>query len=122
MDKPAGMLIHPSRSRISGTLANYVQGYYQKTGGQGAFHPITRLDRATFGVVLIAKNSHIHALLGELHRQGALNKTYEALVFGHMPAAEGRIDGPIARLPLPSMLRQVSPEGKPSLTEYRVLE
>lgn len=122
VDKPAGMLIHPSRSRISGTLANFVQGYYQKTGGQGAFHPITRLDRDTFGVVLIAKNSHIHALLGELHRRGALNKTYEALVFGHMPAAEGRIDGPIARLPLPSMLRQVSPEGKPSLTEYRVLE
>lgn len=63
VDKPAGMLIHPSRNRITGTLANLVQGYYARTGQQGAFHPLTRLDRDTFGIVLIAKNSHIHALL-----------------------------------------------------------
>ena len=57
VDKPAGMLIHPSRNRITGTLANLVQGYYARTGQRGAFHPLTRLDRDTFGIVLIAKNS-----------------------------------------------------------------
>ena len=54
VDKPAGMLIHPSRNRITGTLANLVQGYYARTGQRGAFHPLTRLDRDPFGIVLIA--------------------------------------------------------------------
>ena len=53
VDKPAGMLIHPSRSRFDGTLANFVLGYYQKTGQKSAFHPVTRLDRDTFGIVLL---------------------------------------------------------------------
>ena len=61
VDKPAGILIHPSRSRDSGTLANYVVYYYQQTGQKSAFHPVTRLDRDTFGVVLLAKNAHVHA-------------------------------------------------------------
>ena len=117
VDKPAGMLIHPSRSQFTDTLANFVAGYYQKTGQAAAFHPVTRLDRDTFGVVLLGKNSHTHALLS----QNPLEKTYEALVYGAPTQAEGVIDTPIARRPLPSLLRQVSPEGKPSLTRYRVL-
>lgn len=117
VDKPAGMLIHPSRSQFTDTLANFVAGYYQKTGQAAAFHPVTRLDRDTFGAVLLGKNSHTHALLS----QNPLEKTYEALVYGAPTQAEGVIDAPIARRPLPSLLRQVSPEGKPSLTRYRVL-
>ena len=62
-EKPAGMLIHPSRSKFDGTLANYVAGYYQKTGQKSAFHPLTRLDRDTFGIVLLAKSAHVHTLL-----------------------------------------------------------
>ena len=117
VDKPAGMLIHPSRSQFTDTLANFVAGYYKKTGQAAAFHPVTRLDRDTFGAVLLGKNSHTHALLS----QNPLEKTYEALVYGAPTQAEGVIDAPIARRPLPSLLRQVSPEGKPSLTRYRVL-
>lgn len=118
VDKPSGMLIHPSRNRITGTLANLVQGYYAKTGQQGAFHPLTRLDRDTFGIVLIAKNSHIHALL----QQQKPRKTYEALTFGGPEADEGLIDAPIARKELPSLLREIRPDGKPSVTHFRVLE
>ncbi len=119
VDKPAGMLIHPSRSRFTDTLANYVLGYYEATGQRSAFHPFTRLDRDTFGVVLLAKNAHIHALLSG---DGNMQKTYHALVFGVPERESGVIDAPIARLPLPSLLRQVHPDGKPSVTEYRVLE
>ena len=118
VDKPAGMLIHPSRSKFDGTLANYVLGYYQKTGQKSAFHPLTRLDRDTFGIVLLAKNAHVHTLL----QQEAVRKTYHALVLRGPEGEEGTIDAPIARRPLPSLLRFVSPEGKPSVTEYRVLE
>lgn len=118
VDKPAGMLIHPSRSRNTGTLANLVMGYYEKCGQNSAFHPMTRLDRDTFGVVLLAKNSHIHSLL----QQRAVEKTYHALVFGGPAEDSGVIDAPIARKPLPSLLREVRPDGKPSVTEFRVLE
>ncbi len=122
VDKPAGMLIHPSRSRNTGTLANYVIGYYRRTGQCCAFHPITRLDRDTFGVVLLAKNAHIHSRLSALHVEGKLEKAYEAMVFGGPETDAGIIDAPIARLPLPSLLRRVDPAGKPSVTKYRVLE
>ena len=122
VDKPAGMLIHPSRASITGTLANRVLAYYQKTGQSCVFHPITRLDRDTFGIVLLAKNAHIHALLNELHTAGKLQKTYHALVCGAPPAKDGVIDAPIARRPLPSLLRYVNQEGKPSVTRYRILE
>jgi len=118
VDKPAGMLIHPSRATMTGTLANRVIAYYRKTGQQSAFHPITRLDRDTFGVVLLAKNSHIHALLSA----GELRKTYHALVCGGPKEEKGIIDAPIARRPLPSLLRYVNQSGKPSLTEFSVLE
>jgi 23S rRNA pseudouridine1911/1915/1917 synthase len=118
VDKPAGMLIHPSRSRDSGTLANLVIGYYQKTGHPSAFHPVTRLDRDTFGIVLLAKNSYAHALL----QATPLQKTYHALTFGGPEADEGIIDAPIQRLPLPSLLRQVHPDGKPSTTKFQVLQ
>lgn len=122
VDKPAGMLIHPSRACNSGTLANRVAGYYQKTGQSSAFHPLTRLDRDTYGIVLLAKNAYVHALLNDLHGAGKLRKTYHALVFGCPSADSGRIEAPIARKPLPSLLREISPEGKPSVTEYAVLE
>ena len=118
VDKPAGMLIHPSHSQNSGTLANFVLGYYEKNGQQAAFHPVTRLDRDTFGVVLLAKNSHIHALL----QGGDVQKIYHALVFGGPREEHGAIDAPIARRPLPSLLREIAPHGKPSVTEFTVLE
>ena len=118
VDKPAGMLIHPSRSRDHGTLANLVIGYYQKKGLPSAFHPVTRLDRDTFGIVLLAKNAHAHALL----QAAPLQKTYHALVFGAPETDSGMIDAPIQRLPLPSLLRQVHPDGKPSQTRFAVLE
>lgn len=122
VDKPAGILIHPSRSRDSGTLANFVLYYYQQTGQKSAFHPVTRLDRDTFGVVLLAKNAHVHAALNGLHSAGQLQKTYHALAYGCPDRDSGTIDAPIARRPLPSLLRFVDESGKPSVTEYRVLE
>ena len=122
VDKPAGMLVHPSRAQNENTLANFVLGYYLRTEQASAFHPITRLDRDTYGVVLLAKNAHVHGLLTAQQEQGLIRKTYHALVFGGPQADSGIIDAPIARRELPSLLRYVNQEGKPSRTEYRVLE
>ena len=117
VDKPAGMLIHPSRSKNDGTLANFVFGYYQKTGQKSAFHPMTRLDRDTFGIVLLAKNAYVHTLLQQCH----VKKTYHALTAGWIHGESGVIDAPIDRRPLPSLLRFVGPEGKPSVTKWKIL-
>ena len=118
VDKPAGMLIHPSHCKNTGTLANRVLGYFNRTSQHCAFHPVTRLDRDTFGIVLLGKNSHIHRLLQECD----MVKTYHAMTLGGPEDEAGTIDAPIARRHLPSLLREVREDGKPSLTEYRVLE
>ncbi len=118
VDKPAGMLIHPSHARNTGTLANLVAGYYQKTGQQSAFHPLTRLDRDTFGIVLLAKNSYMHTLL----QSTDVRKTYHALTLGGPDTDSGTISAPIARRPMPSLLRQIHPDGKKAVTEFTLLE
>ncbi len=120
-DKPAGMLIHPSRHKNTGTFANAVLGHYVRTGQCSAFHPATRLDRDTFGLVLLGKNSHVHQRLCDLHDRGLLEKTYHGLVFGTMPEESGTIDLPIGRRPKPSLLRYIDPQGQPSRTEYHTL-
>ena len=120
-DKPADMLVHPSPRRMTGTLANRVIAYYQATGQPFAFHPVTRLDRDTMGLVLIAKASPVHERMVRQHTAGQLRKTYRALVFGAPASDSGVIDAPIARCPYPSLLREIAPSGQPACTEYRVL-
>ena len=122
LDKPAGMMVHPSSARNTGTLANRLTAYYQKTGQASAVHPVSRLDRDTFGLVLLAKNAHVHAKMNALSKAGSLEKTYHALVFGCPPEQEGLLDAPIARKEPPSLLRCIRDDGKPSRTAYRVLE
>lgn len=121
VDKPAGMLVHPSSARNTGTLANRLTAYYQKTGQPCAIHPVSRLDRDTFGVVLLAKNAHVHALLCAQSKAGKIEKTYHAAVCGVPPAAEGILDAPIARKAPPSMLRCIRADGKEAKTRCRLL-
>lgn len=121
VDKPSGMLIHPSRHKNTGTLANGVAAYYQETCQPCAFHPATRLDRDTFGIVLLAKNSHIHAALNKLHSESALRKTYHALVWNGPEENSGVMEAPIRRKPLPSLLREVAEDGQSAKTEFQVL-
>lgn len=122
VDKPAGLIVHPTFHRQTGTLANRVLGYYRRTGQSGAVHVLTRLDRDTMGVVVYAKNAYVHWLLMESLRRGEIQKTYLARVLGGPPEEEGTIDLPIDRLSPESLLRCVRAGGKPSVTRYRVLE
>ena len=121
VDKPAGLLMHPSFYRNTGTLANYLLGYYARTGQPCAVHPVSRLDRDTFGVVLLAKNAHIHAKMMEMLAAGQVQKTYEALVWQGPEAEEGRWSFPIARRGGGSLLREVRPDGQRAETRFRVL-
>lgn len=122
VDKPAGMLVHPSAARNTGTLANRLLAYYRETGQKCAVHPVSRLDRDTFGLVLLAKNAHIHAKMCDLSHCGQIEKRYHALVYGAPAEPEGLISAPIARPEGPSLLRCIAPGGKDSRSAYRVLE
>ena len=121
IDKPAGLLMHPSFYRDTGTLANRLLGYYRKTGQPCAVHPVSRLDRDTFGVVLLAKNAHIHAKMMEALKNGQVQKTYEALIWGCPDAEEGRWIFPIARKGGESLLREVREDGQTAETRFRIL-
>lgn len=121
VDKPAGILVHPSPNRNSGTLANALLGYYQRTGQSCGIHPVTRLDRDTFGVVLFAKYAYAHEQFRALLQSGNLHKTYIAPVYGTPPAACGEIDLPLTRVSDLSLLRTVDPSGKPCRTRYTLL-
>ena len=122
VDKPAGLLMHPSASRNTGTLANYLLSYYDETHQHCAVHPVSRLDRDTFGVVLFAKNSHVHAKMHQMQKEHQIEKLYHAAVVGGPKDDEGMIDAPIARLSPLGMLRGVREDGSPAKTRYKVLE
>lgn len=121
VDKPAGLLMHPTFYRTTGTLANLLLGYYRRTGQACAVHPVSRLDRDTFGVTLFAKNAHIHAAMVRAHQDGCIQKTYHALVHQGPDEAEGCWQWPIARKGEGSLLRQVDPLGQSATTRYKVL-
>ena len=121
LDKPAGQLVHPSPRKNEGTLANALLGYYARTGQPCGIHPVTRLDRDTFGVVLLAKNAHIHAKLCQLMKDGAIHKTYLAAVFGCPEQPAGEIALPVYKIGNGSLLRMVDPRGKRAVSRYRVI-
>ena len=118
VDKPQDMPIHPSRGNHLPTLANAVRFYM---GEAFVFRAITRLDRDTSGLVLIAKNQRAAAVMGREMMAKQIEKVYHALVSGIPEPREGVINAPIAREREDSIRRVVRKDGKDSVTEYRVL-
>lgn len=121
VNKPCGILVHPSRARYTGTLSNFTAGYLLEKEGSGVVHAVNRLDRDTGGVVVFAKNSYIKAILSDALGEDSAEKKYFAVVHGKMPAEEGTVDAPIKRLAEGDMMRGVAPDGQRAVTHYRVL-
>lgn len=118
VDKPQDMPIHPSRGNHLPTLANAVRHYM---GESFVFRAVTRLDRDTSGIVLIAKNQRACAILSREMTEKGIEKIYHARVHGVPSEKEGEILAPIAREREDSIRRTVRSDGKESLTRYRVL-
>ena len=118
LHKPAGIIMHPSATRNTGTLANQLLFYL----GSGTVHPVNRLDRDTTGVTVFAKNGYVKSILTETLRVGNIQKTYLAPVFGRLPEDSGVIDLPIDRLSPTSLYRTIREDGQPSRTAYHLLE
>ncbi|EMX4397977.1 RluA family pseudouridine synthase [Listeria innocua] len=121
INKPAGMASIPSQYHPTGSVANFVKGHYENQGLTSAIHIVTRLDRETSGLMLIAKNRYAHARLSSFLQQGLLKRRYQAFTSGTLEEEAGSIEAPIGRKDVSIMERFVTPEGKYAKTNYEVL-
>ena len=117
INKPAGMLVHPTVKEDGSTLYNFVKRYYEARNIESGLHPVSRLDRNTSGLVVFAKQPRIQFLLS----QQQMVKKYLGITANLPPAAEGIIEAPIARKEGSIIERCISESGKYARTDYRVL-
>ncbi|MCP1143824.1 RluA family pseudouridine synthase [Lysinibacillus endophyticus] len=122
IEKPPFMNTIPSREHPTGSVANFVSGYFQQKGIHSTVHIVTRLDHNTSGLVCIAKHSHIHHLMGLQQKRGQINKQYEAIVHGHVDLDEQQIIAPIGRSETSIIERVVRSDGQYSHTDVKVLK
>jgi len=119
--KPAGIVVHPTRTHTHGTLANGVIAHWLKKGEVRKFRPVNRIDRDTSGLLIVAKNQWASEQCARLQRERVLKRTYQAVVHGLVAADEGVVDAPIGNCNDSIITRQVREDGKPALTRYRVV-
>ena len=109
VNKPAGMVTHPSHGHLEDSLLTNLS---DKT-----LHPVMRLDRETSGLLIVAKDGYAHNMLAHAD----IKKSYKALCYGKFEPAEGTLAFPIARRPNSVMIRDCVEDGKPSVTHYKTL-
>ena len=128
VDKPAGLVVHPSAGHGSGTLVNALLGRARDRGeplgsiaGVGRPGIVHRLDKETSGLIVVAKTDAAQASLMRQFGDRSVEKEYLALVRGEAPASRGRIEAPIGRDPRDRQRMAVVAGGRASVTEYEQL-
>jgi 23S rRNA pseudouridine1911/1915/1917 synthase len=128
VDKPAGLVVHPSAGHGGGTLVNALLGRARDRGealgsiaGVGRPGIVHRLDKETSGLIVVAKSDLAQASLMRQFAERTIEKEYLALVRGEVPAPRGRIEAPIGRDPRDRQRMAVVAGGRASTTEYEVL-
>ncbi|HET9851754.1 MAG TPA: RluA family pseudouridine synthase [Candidatus Limnocylindrales bacterium] len=127
VNKPAGLVVHPSPGHADGTLVNALLGRGEPLapgGIAGVQRPgiVHRLDRDTSGLLMVARSDAAQASLQAQLKARRVKKTYLALVAGSVSAAAGRIEAPIGRDPGRRTRMAVVPSGRAATTGYRVRE
>lgn len=117
LEKPPRLAVHPTLNYPLDTLANGYAAWAAAQGRSTVFRPVNRIDKDTSGLVLAARNSYAAPLLAQ-----GVEKLYYAIVEGELPLGPGVIDAPIGRQGDSIIGRCVTPEGKPSRTEYTILK
>ena len=117
LDKPPHLAVHPTLNYPGGTLANGYAAWAAEHGVSPVFRPVNRIDKDTSGLVLAAKHAYAAPLLAQ-----NVEKLYYTIVEGELPLGSGVIDAPIGRRGDSIIGRCVTPEGKPSRTEYTILK
>jgi 23S rRNA pseudouridine1911/1915/1917 synthase len=128
VDKPAGLVVHPSAGHANGTLVHALLGRARDRGEPlgsiaGVARPgiVHRLDKDTSGLLLVAKTDRAQAGLMDQFARHAIDKEYLALVHGAAPAPRGRIEAPVGRDPRDRQRMAVVAGGRDAVTEYEVL-
>ena len=117
LEKPPHLAVHPTLNYPRDTLANGYAAWAVQRGMSPVFRPVNRIDKDTSGLVLAAKNTYAAPLLAQ-----NVEKLYYAVVEGELPLGPGVIDAPIGRRGDSIIGRCVTPEGKPSRTEYTIIK
>lgn len=123
LNKPAGIVVHPSPGHWSNTLLNALLNYCAHSGEAVTPGVVHRLDKDTSGVMVVAKTEEAHRKLSVQFERHSMTRHYEALVAGVPVQSEGRIDaalGPDRNNPKRTSTRTAHP--KPAVTDYRVEE
>ena len=127
INKPKGMVVHPSPGHSSHTLVNAVLYHCkgQLSGINGVIRPgiVHRIDMDTTGSLLVCKNDRAHQILADQLKEHSITRRYQAIVYGNFREEEGTVDAPIGRHPTDrKKMSTRSASGRPAVTHYRVLE
>lgn len=124
IDKPAGVVVHPTYGFRDQTLGNGLMKYWLDRGEQYRFRPVTRLDKDTSGLLVVAKHAYAHAFLADQMKKKRYERTYLAVVKGVVAEDHGTIQAPIGVIGEEIRIRAVeySEESKPAVTHYEVVK
>ncbi|GEN50723.1 RluA family pseudouridine synthase [Alkalibacterium pelagium] len=125
INKPQGMVVHPSLGHESGTLVNALLYHIKDLSGiNGKIRPgiVHRIDKDTSGLLMVAKNDVAHEKLAEQLQDKTAGREYIGLVHGVIQNDRGTIDAPIGRDPKNRKKYKVVENGKPSVTHFEVIE
>lgn len=125
VNKPQGMVVHPSAGHPNGTLVNALLFHMQNLSSiNDVIRPgiVHRIDKDTSGLLMIAKNDFAHESLAKQLKEKTSLRKYVALVHGVIPHEKGVIDAPIGRSKTDRKRQAVIEEGKPAVTHFQVLE
>lgn len=123
INKRPNMVVHPTKTHTSGTLANALMYYFKETNQKCIVRLVNRLDMDTSGLIIIAKNQYAHMELSKEMNLNKLEKRYITLVHGNMKEKSGTIDLPIYRPEEEGTIKRIVDErGQRSITHYKVLE
>ena len=120
VNKPSGMVVHPTKSYPLGTLANGVLYYFKEKKEDCIVRLVSRLDMDTSGAIMIAKNQFSHMSLAKSMENNLITKKYLAIVHGVIKEDNGTIDAPIGRPSEDSIKREVIESGQRSITHFNV--
>ena len=127
VNKPKGMVVHPSAGHTTGTLVNAILFHCQGnlSGINGVMRPgiVHRIDKDTTGALLICKNDVAHRNLADQLKEHSIKRRYRAIVSGNLKDDEGTVEGPIGRHPVDRKKMAINyKNGKEAITHYTVLE
>lgn len=125
LNKQAGLVVHPTKGHPTGTLANGLLWYWQQKGEKHKIRPVTRLDKDTSGIMVLAKHAYAHGFLAQQMKKKRYERYYLAVTEGTLPYKEGIIDYPIGLREEMGIQREIIPieeGGDHAVTHYRVEE